>query len=162
MNNMMEFLKRKAEVDRSYLDRNEKEEEVWRGFSEEARILEEKVGYEFRRVLQEIGPVPVDEHVKSYMPDAKSPEVLDWNVEYHPIFKGHSYISKFSIEITRARLQNGEIMDNEVPASYGNCPHMSLSYVCGGNDEVHPKIEEFKQDFGVIHISYPHNSCEHK
>lgn len=162
MNNFMDFLKKKSEVDKSYLDRKQKEEEVWQGFSEEVRILEEKIGYEFRRVLLEIGPVPVDEHVKSYMPQAKSPEVLGWSVEYHPLFKGHVYRPRFSIEITRAMLRNGEIIDNNVPSSYDCCPHGSLDYVCGWDSEIHPKIMEFKEKFGVDFIAYPHNHCEHE
>lgn len=162
MNNVVDFLKKKSEVDQSFLLRKKKEKEVWQGFPEEARALENTVSYEFGEVLRHIGPMPVDEHVLGYMPDAISPRILGWEVEYHPVFHGHDYQSVFSIEITRAILQNGEKMDNDLPGSSMNCPHTSLAYVCGWGDEVHPEIKEFKERFGVTYVSYPKNNCSHK
>lgn len=131
-------------------------EKHWVDFNSEKAKLENIVGKEFGKVIEEIG-IQVPHWILLRNPSAETPKILDYKTEYNPQSK------EFRIRITRFRLSNGKIMDDsDVLSSQYGCPHVVLESICGFSDEIHPRIKSFKEEYSVRDINYPINDCNHK
>lgn len=149
----------KSIIDRLY-PRLMSEQEVWLGehwndFNSQKAKLEGMVGREFEKVVGELSPIP--DFILSRHSNAKNPEILGYKAVYDPQSR------EFRIKLTRLKLPNENIMDDaEVLSSQYGCSHVFLDMICGFEDEVHPRIKRFKEEYSVRDINYPNNNCHHK
>ncbi len=133
-------------VRNSFLQREYKEREVWEGFDEEKEKLERVVYLVFNKTLEEI-----------YLDGAK---IEDFDVIYNP------ERNEFKIKISKLKLPDGRVMDDEdIFSSQYACPHDYLKPIISlwlWDEELHPKIRDFRKKYHVDYIQPPNNDCEHK
>ena len=105
------------------------------------------VGEEFRKVLDEIGPVKTD----CVYGDEKA-TVSKFNVDYNPQY------NCFRIKINELKTTNMKVIGD----INGYCPHDFIEPLTGTLQDAHPKIKAFMKKYHVELIDEPSNDCEHK
>lgn len=170
MDEFFKFMKLRAKTNVSYMRRNRKEKRVWRGFADERRALEQFVGNEFEKVLKEISPIPAADWALKGNPNIGNAEVLGYEVEYTTPATNESGRETnpgyFFVRITRLKLPDGTIIDNDDILSHHQCPHTYLESICGAmrgeQPSLNPRIRDFMRRYNVYHIAEPHNECHHQ
>ena len=97
-------------------------------------------------------------------PNPGHAEVLDYKIQYMPSETRQKGF--FSIKITKIRLPDGKIMDDEDSfSSQFGCPHIYLERLCGflsSGNSLHERVKKFMGLYNVHEILEPNNDCEHK
>ena len=162
----MGFEDLKKIVDYSYKERSQKEDEaverIWRGFRNDVERLTSHVYCEFRKVLDEIGPVSgIDPDHKGY--DSEDERPLATITGFKVSYKSES--GEFKIKIIQFKNEKGEDMIHKSAGKYwcDECPHNYLDPITGVFDsDLDQRIIDFKTKYNIFLIKNPSNSCDHK
>ena len=136
------------EVDLSYKRRQEKQDEVWKGFEGEVAELTGIVSQEFKRILNETELSVTEEDIK------RKVRINNFEVNYEPQFRGLDIeLKEWEVDV------DGESFSDR----NGYCAYDYLEPVISSVEEADPKIRKFKEDFNVRYISYDcHCGSDHK
>ena len=130
-------------VDASYqlrLQRQQKfNKENWEGFDILKEDLSKIVVEGFDELLEKI--------------DLGNAKILDYKVGYVPRLK------TFKIVLTKLKLSDGKIMDDNDIIGSDYCPHCDFYMFYGS--KINSDVEEFKEKYNVQEIFLPKNFCNH-
>jgi hypothetical protein len=124
------------------------EETLLADVEKEADELTKIIEQEFRKVLNDIGPL---KHSSPYA-DESTAEVQEFSVTYSP---GDC---DFEIKIDLLKNSEGKLCGQ---GNYKICPHNYMDKLTGIMHDVDPRIEDFMVKYNVWIIDYPDNSCDH-
>lgn len=135
----------------SFHQRQKKQEkalkQIWKGFDKEKKKLTDIVSYEFRKILEEIGPI---KHSSKYCDETA--RVIEYGVSYNAQW------NNFQIKIKKIKTSRGKIIGD-----YNECPHGFLDPEITGPPGIpDPRIKEFMKNYHIEVIIEPDNNCEHK
>ncbi len=151
----MDFEEMFVKTNESYLIRKRKYEEsekiIWENFDKEVKELTDIVHKDFRKVLDDIGPVIAKWACATT--SKRGANILEFKVNYLPHYK------KFIIEIEKIKNLEGHVIGGE---NNKDCPHIYLEPITGMGNDLDPRIEDFKERYYIRLIGNPRNNCEHK
>ena len=153
---MTDFDELKESLERDYSTGDAVHKMITDELFEDIRVKEKKleniVSNEFKRLIEIPNMIISPRKNKGEMP-----QILEYKVSYNKELKN------FEIKITKMKLPNGKIMDDNKYASrtYG-CPHDYTFPICGINGEVSNIVKEFKIKYNVRGIKNVNHNCFHE